>query len=334
MITQILATLKILILAVILSLGLSYVYAWTAPTANPPLGNVSAPINTSATDQAKIGKLTVGGLDAGSKTISTTGFLSGGEVLTSKITFTDNTFMTTAPAGAPVGTILAYAGATAPSGFLLCDGSAVSRTTYPALYSLLNSGTDQNLGAVTITTASPGRATLATTAWSPAVNDVIYFTTTGTLPGGITANTRYFIVNTVFFPGRYFTFSATRNGPGITTSGTQSGIHTLHETTYTSPFGIGDGSTTFNLPDLRGEFIRGLDKGRGIDPGRVLGSSQVDMLESHRHTVPLGVRADNLGNGSWASTGAVYAGNTTNSALNGGTETRPRNVSLNYIIKY
>jgi microcystin-dependent protein len=39
-------------------------------------------------------------------------------------------------------------------------------------------------------------------------------------------------------------------------------------------FGAGDGSTTFNLPDLRGEFIRGWDHGRSIDSGRSFGSSQ------------------------------------------------------------
>jgi len=39
-------------------------------------------------------------------------------------------------------------------------------------------------------------------------------------------------------------------------------------------YGIGDGVTTFNLPDLRGEFIRGLDEGRGVDVGRVDGSNQ------------------------------------------------------------
>ena len=38
--------------------------------------------------------------------------------------------------------------------------------------------------------------------------------------------------------------------------------------------GAGDGSTTFNLPDLRGEFIRGWDAGRGVDAGRTLGSWQ------------------------------------------------------------
>jgi microcystin-dependent protein len=41
-------------------------------------------------------------------------------------------------------------------------------------------------------------------------------------------------------------------------------------------YGGGDGSTTFNLPDLRGEFVRGLDDGRGVDTSRTLGSSQGD----------------------------------------------------------
>lgn len=46
-------------------------------------------------------------------------------------------------------------------------------------------------------------------------------------------------------------------------------------------YGAGDGNTTFNLPDLRGEFIRGLDNGRGIDSGRVLGSKQKGTLATY-----------------------------------------------------
>ncbi|WP_338606855.1 phage tail protein [Pelagibacterium nitratireducens] len=49
-------------------------------------------------------------------------------------------------------------------------------------------------------------------------------------------------------------------------------------------FGAGNGSTTFQIPDLRGEFIRGWDDGRGIDGGRGLGSSQSDQNKSHEHT--------------------------------------------------
>ena len=41
-------------------------------------------------------------------------------------------------------------------------------------------------------------------------------------------------------------------------------------------YGAGDGATTFNLPDSRAEGWRGLDLGRGVDVGRIIGSSQGD----------------------------------------------------------
>jgi phage-related tail fiber protein len=49
-------------------------------------------------------------------------------------------------------------------------------------------------------------------------------------------------------------------------------------------YGAGDGSTTFNLPDLRGRFIRAVDDGAGWDPGRALGSLQDSQNASHAHT--------------------------------------------------
>ncbi|MBH1699622.1 tail fiber protein, partial [Stenotrophomonas maltophilia] len=50
-------------------------------------------------------------------------------------------------------------------------------------------------------------------------------------------------------------------------------------------FGSASGST-FRLPDLRGEFIRGWDDGRGVDPGRALGSLQQDEIREHSHLSP------------------------------------------------
>ena len=48
-------------------------------------------------------------------------------------------------------------------------------------------------------------------------------------------------------------------------------------------YGAGDGSTTFKIPDLRGEFVRGLDNGRGVDAERGLGSGQDDARQGHGH---------------------------------------------------
>lgn len=45
-------------------------------------------------------------------------------------------------------------------------------------------------------------------------------------------------------------------------------------------FGAGNGTTTFALPDLRGEFIRGWDDGKGTDSGRTFGSSQGDAIRN------------------------------------------------------
>lgn len=46
----------------------------------------------------------------------------------------------------------------------------------------------------------------------------------------------------------------------------------------------GNGTTTFTLPDLRSEFVRGIDDGRGVDTGRVLGSAQASQNLAHNHT--------------------------------------------------
>lgn len=49
----------------------------------------------------------------------------------------------------PVGSIIAYGGATAPAGWLLCDGSAVSRTTYAALFAVIGTANGAGNGSTT-----------------------------------------------------------------------------------------------------------------------------------------------------------------------------------------
>jgi microcystin-dependent protein len=172
----------------------------------------------------------------------------------------------------PAGIILPYGGTSAPYGFLLCNGAAVSRTTYADLFAVVGEN-----------------------------------------------------------------------------------------------FGEGDGNTTFNLPDLRGRFIRGRDNGTARDPdaagrtamaaggntGDAVGSIQDDATAknglaltdpTHSHVsaiftassgadlsriqAPAGNVAQNNGSmtGQASSTGITLG--------NGDSETRPANASVEFVIKY
>ncbi len=104
-------------------------------------------------------------------------------------------------------------------------------------------------------------------------------------------------------------------------------------------FGAGNGSTTFNLPDLRGEFIRGWDESRGVDAVRGLGSWQNHDLLSHSHALTTYKANDfNFDPGSHLPVGTddTYGSAVVTGVVSsyGGAETRPRNVALLACIKY
>lgn len=143
------------------------------------------------------------------------------------------------PNAIPVGTVIWSASSTVPAGFLECDGTAISRTTYSALF-----------------------ASLSTT------------------------------------------------------------------------FGVGNGTTTFNLPDLRGQFIRGWSHGSAVDSGRSFGTTQTDAFKAHTHTATV---IDSTVTQTGGTTVGSFPTTTTTSittSSTGGTETRPTNVALMAIIKY
>jgi microcystin-dependent protein len=132
--------------------------------------------------------------------------------------------------------------------------------------------------------------------------------------------------------------------------------------------GIGNGATTFNLPDYRGVFLRGFDAGRGLDPGRVFASFQDDALGSHGHQITIsdpGHRhwsgVNNGGGGDYYGasepenqtdnpqnrysltagvqsntshlTSTAMSGITATASNTGGAETRPKNVAVYICIK-
>ena len=100
-------------------------------------------------------------------------------------------------------------------------------------------------------------------------------------------------------------------------------------------FGAGDGRTTFNLPDMRGEFVRGVDDGRNVDDGRRLGTFQADGIKTHTINVPdSNLLGGNMGVWYYGERGGASNSGHNTVTYNGEKETRPRNIALLACIKY
>jgi len=156
----------------------------------------------------------------------------------------------------------------------------------------------------------------------------------------LTASSKFVPVSTVLYVAR-----STAPAGYLICNGASYSTSTYADLFNVIGYTYGGGGGTFYVPDLRGEFIRGLDAGRGVDIARTLGSTQADAFKSHNHGYP-GDDQLSFANGTGGWTGisrggfpydarSVYGGGaqiwqTTN---DGGTETRPRNVALLPIIK-
>ena len=98
--------------------------------------------------------------------------------------------------------------------------------------------------------------------------------------------------------------------------------------------GSGNGSTTFNVPYLRGIFVRGSGDQTisGTLYSKAFALKEADELKSHTHQytryAQLITRAGGGDNNIWASTAGVQT------TATGGTETRPANIALLYCIKF
>ena len=110
-------------------------------------------------------------------------------------------------------------------------------------------------------------------------------------------------------------------------------------------FSPGNGTTTFRIPDARGDFPRFLSDGSTVDSGRVIGSYQADAMQGHWHTNPTSFAAASSttgGDGGLMQSQNNGPINTTRGPVSDGTngtprtaaETRSRNTAWLACIKY
>lgn len=115
--------------------------------------------------------------------------------------------------------------------------------------------------------------------------------------------------------------------------------------------GQGDGSTTFNVPDYRGRFLRGVDGSAGLDPdkasrtamntggntGNNVGSVQADAFQGHEHTTETTFYGGSQQGGGSGNGNPIKTNGIINKAGYGtaryAAETRPKNAYVNYCIR-
>lgn len=201
---------------------------------------------------------------------------------------------------------------------------------------------EQIIGATSTQVSLTGNQTIA---------GVKTFSSSPLVPDGATANSAASVGQvSAAMPAGAVIYVAMNTPPaGYLKANGQAVSRTLYPALFSAIgtfYGAGDGSTTFNLPDLRGEFLRGWDDGRGADPNRSFGSFQnqdwkgFEMTNTRQNSMDYShgpvymgknvAPADFVGNmftGSWAAPAAAIG------ARWDASEIRPRNVSLLACIK-
>lgn len=236
----------------------------------------------------------------------------------------------TTGASVPTGSISAFAGINPPSGWLRCDGTAYSQTSYAALFAALVA----NKGTVTVTIASPAVFTL--TNHGLVAGDIVYVETTGALPTGLSPDTPYYVIASGL-SSNAFELSTSRGGSAINTSGSQSGTHALYYAPYANS-NMTAGS--FTVPDMRGRVAVGYAPSGGHADVSTLGNNdgvaEQYRRPKHRHTVSGGSQLFRMTGGITGSTTGTtgqqvtvaVGADTTNDPLDA-----PAWLTVNHIIK-
>lgn len=240
----------------------------------------------------------------------------------------------------PAGAILAYSGTAAPTGWLLCDGTAVSRSTYADLYAVISTAYGSGDGSTTFNLPDlrwsflRGRgANLSATGSGSASSDNGTFTahgfsrsgikvrlTSGTL-SGLSSNTDYW---TIYVDANTLAFGSSRAnalaGTKVSLSGANSAV-------------IGQ----YEDPDVASRVALQ----SGGNTGASVGSFQEDAMQGHEHTIPVVNSASDGADGIRTTSVAANSTRDSSSPTTDGTngtprtsvETRAKNITVNYIIK-
>jgi microcystin-dependent protein len=252
--------------------------------------------------------------------------------------------------GVPSGVVHAYSGTTLPTGWLLCDGSAISRITYSNLFSIISTSHGSGDGSTTFNLPDyrgqflRGRVNITTISGSGTVpvspnNTTATFLnhginrtgfkvrlSSGTL-GGLAGSTDYFAIvidsNTLAFAT---TLANSLAGTRITL--TSASVNSAVIVQYEDPDYASRTASTI-----------------GGNSQNNIGSMQDNNFQSHSHAatvtpsttsvVSINGSGGSLGNtSSTLNYGNVTLSTTASIANSGGGETRPKNILVNYIIKY
>lgn len=139
------------------------------------------------------------------------------------------------------GMIVPYAGDSVPSGFLACDGALLNFTDYPDLLNVIGLKYGYDNGVVFTVNATTDTVEIVSHGYTDGKK--FYLRSTTTLPGGLSADTPYFVINATT---NNFQLALTLGGSAIDITSTGTGTHYLLQ--------------QFKTPDLRGSFPIGKGK--------------------------------------------------------------------------
>jgi microcystin-dependent protein len=244
----------------------------------------------------------------------------------------------------PIGSIINFGGSTAPTSWLLCDGTAVSRNTYTSLFGVIGTTYGAGDGAV---------ASITSGSWSSNIYTIVMPSNNTNIAVGTP-----FIINgtgNAGFDGITWTAIAPTNATTITfNSPSQTGAMSVGNVRKASP-------TTFNIPNTAGRMVRGVGTASwtGLGGGTAsttivaLGGSggadgtkvSVDNLPQHRHGFNLaaggGYGSADGSNGNraaqtqnYTNSGQTYEDGSLTLATNSNAPTLNAYVGINYIIKF